>query len=350
MIALRFLSPLTKESTGCNLLLLPKGRLVQDREAAIKVGGHGRTIRLKERAGKKAMPYCYPPDPNTRKPRFAPPPNSCDTHFHVFGPPEQFPFVSTHEYTPPAAPLEHYLKMIAVIGIERAVVVQPSVHGLDNSATLDAIKNSAERFRGVARIDERTPKSELQRLHDGGVRGVRFNLLDRPRGNVKLDVLDRCVEHIVEFGWSVDLHIDTKNLLAEEKRIRAMPISVVIDHIARIKPSEGLDQPAFQLLLDLIRNKRVWVKVSGADKICNTQVHSYIDLPFVEVLPFARTVIAAAPDRVIWGTDWPHSNNFAPGYTPNDGDLVDLLAAFAPDDVVRKKILVDNPVELYGFE
>jgi len=296
------------------------------------------------------MPYCYPPDPNTRKPCFTPPPHSCDTHFHVFGPPETFPFVSTHEYTPPAAPLEHYLKMIAIIDIERAVVVQPSVHGLDNSATLDAIKNSAGRFRGIGRIDDQTPKSELQRLHDGGVRGVRFNLLDRPRGNVKLDVLDRCVEHIVEFDWSVDLHIDTKSLMAQEKRIRSMPIPVVIDHIARIKPAEGLNQPAFQLLLDLMKNKHVWLKVSGADKICNTNVHSYFGLPFVEVIPFARAAIAAAPDRVIWGTDWPHSNNFAPGRTPNDGDLVDLLAAFAPDEAVRKRILVDNPAALYGFQ
>ncbi len=266
------------------------------------------------------MPYCMPPDPNTRKPRFTPPPNSCDTHFHVFGPPELFPFLSTHEYTPPAAPLEHYLKMAAVIGMERAVVVQPSVHGLDNSATLDAIAKSGGRFRGVARIDDKTPKAELQKLHGGGIRGVRFNLLDRPQGNVKLDVLDRCVEHIAEFGWSVDLHIDTKNLLEQERRIRALPIPVVIDHIARIKPVEGLNQPAFQLLLDLMKSKKVWVKVSGADKICNTKVHSYFGLPFVEVIPFARAVIAAAPDCVIWGTDWPHSNNFAPGHTPNDGD------------------------------
>ncbi len=296
------------------------------------------------------MRYCLPPDPNTRKPRFTPPPNSCDTHFHVFGPPELFPFLSTHEYTPPAAPLAHYLKMAAVIGMERAVVVQPSVHGLDNSATLDAIAKSGGRFRGVARIDDKTPKAELQKLHDGGVRGVRFNLLDRPRGNVKLDVLDRCVEHIAEFGWSVDLHIDTKNLLEQERRIRSLPIPVVIDHIARVKPAEGLNQPAFQLLLDLMKSKKVWVKVSGADKICNTKVHSYFGLPFVEVIPFARAVIAAAPDRVIWGTDWPHSNNFAPGHTPNDGDLVDLLAEFAPDEPARRKILVDNPAALYGFE
>ena len=296
------------------------------------------------------MPYCLPPDPNTRKPCFTPPPNSCDTHFHIFGPPELFPFLSTHEYTPPAAPLEHYLKMAAVIGMERAVVVQPSVHGLDNSATLDAIAKSGGRFRGLARIDDKTPKAELQKLHDGGVRGVRFNLLDRPQGNVRLDVLDRCVEHIAEFGWSVDLHIDTKNLLEQERRIRALPIPVVIDHIARVKPVEGLNQPAFQLLLDLMKAKNVWVKVSGADKICNTKVHSYFGLPFVEAIPFARAVIAAAPDRVIWGTDWPHSNNFAPGHTPNDGDLVDLLAEFALDETTRRKILVDNPAALYGFE
>ena len=296
------------------------------------------------------MPYCYPPDPNTRKPRFTPPPHSCDTHFHVFGPPEQFPFVSTHEYTPPAAPLEHYLKMIAVIGIERAMVVQPSVHGLDNSATLDAIKNSKGKFSGVGRIDDKTAKDELKRLHEGGIRGVRFNLLDRPRGNVQLDVLDRCVDHITELGWSLDLHIDMKNLIAQEKRIRNSPVPVVIDHIARVKPAEGLNQPGFQLLLELAKLKHVWVKVSGADKICNTKVHSYFGLPFVEVIPYARAVIAAAPDRVIWGTDWPHSNNFAPGRTPNDGDLVDLLAQFAPDEQTRKRILVDNPAALYGFE
>jgi 2-pyrone-4,6-dicarboxylate lactonase len=242
------------------------------------------------------------------------------------------------------------LKMIAVIGIERAIVVQPSVHGLDNSATLDAIKNSSGRFRGVGRIDDKTPKGELRRLHEGGIRGVRFNILDRPRGNVKLDVLDRCVENIMDLGWSVDLHIDTKSLLEQEKRIRSMPLPVVIDHIARVKPAEGLNQPAFQLLLDLLKLKHVWVKVSGADKICNTIVHDYFGLPFVEVISYARAVISAAPDRIIWGTDWPHSNNFAPGHTPNDGDLVDLLAEFAPDEPTRNRIFVDNPAALYGFE
>jgi predicted TIM-barrel fold metal-dependent hydrolase len=296
------------------------------------------------------MRYCMPPDPNTRKPSWAPPPKSCDTHFHVFGPPDKFDFAPTREYTPPAGPLEHYLNMLKAIGIERAVVVQPSVHGLDNSVTLDAIQRSGGRFLGVARVDDNTSRSEMQRLYEAGIRGVRFNLLDRPRGNVGLDVFDRVVERIDELGWSVDLHIDPKNLLAHQKRIRALPMPVVIDHIARIGPSEGLGQPAFRLLLDLLKENRIWVKVSGADKICNTTIHSYQGLPYVEVIPFARAVIEAAPERVIWGTDWPHSNNFAPGYTPNDGDLVDLLVEFAPDEDVRRKILVDNPAALYGFD
>jgi len=295
------------------------------------------------------MPYCYPPDPNTRMPKFTPPPNACDTHFHVFGPPEVFPFLSTHEYTPPAAPLEHYHKMLALIGAEPPVVVHPSVHGLDNSATLDAIRNSHGKFRGVGRIDDQTPKVELKLLHDAGIRGVRFNLLDRPRGNIKLDVLDRCLANIAELGWSLDLHIDMKNLIAEEQRIRTCPVPVIIDHIARVKPAEGLRQPGFQLLLDLMKLKHVWTKVSGADKICETKVHSYYGLPFIEVVPYAQAVIAVAPDRIIWGTDWPHSNNFASGHTPNDGDLVDLLAAFAPDEAIRKRILVENPATLYGF-
>ena len=291
-----------------------------------------------------------PPDPNPRKPGFTPPPHSCDTHFHIFGPPDNFPFAPTRQYTPPAAALEHYLNMSAVIGIERGVVVQPSVHGLDNSVTLDAIERSGGRFRGVGRVDDKASRSDLKKLHEGGIRGVRFNLLDRPRGNIALDVFDRVVEGIADFAWSVDLHIDPKNLLEHEKRLRALKLPVVFDHIARIDPAAGLNQPAFQLLLDLLKGDRFWVKVSGADKICNARVDSYPGLPYIEVIPFARAVIEAAPDRVIWGTDWPHSNIFVPGQTANDGDLIDLLCEFAPEEKVRKKILVDNPAVLYGFD
>lgn len=296
------------------------------------------------------MRFCMPPDPNPKKPKFTPPPKSCDTHFHIFGPPDQFPFAPTRQYTPPAAPLEHYLNMLAVIGIERAVVVQPSVHGLDNTVSLDAIARSEDRFRGVGRVNDGVAGDELKRLHEGGIRGVRFNLLDRPAGKVGLDVFDRVVERVADFGWSVDLHIDPKNLLAQEKRIRALPTPVVFDHIARVDPKQGLDQPAFQLLLDLMKDRKFWVKVSGADKICKVNLYSEQGLSYRGVVPFARAVIEAAPDRVIWGSDWPHSNIFQPGRTPNDGDLLDLLLEFAPDEGVRRKILVDNPAALYGFE
>ena len=154
----------------------------------------------------------------------------------------------------------------------------------------------------------------------------------------------------MDLHWSVDLHIDMKNLIEQEQRIRKMPIPVIVDHIARVKPAEGLQQAGFQLLLELMKLQHVWTKVSGADKICETTVHSYYGLPFVEVAPYAQAVIAVAPDRVIWGTDWPHSNNFTPGHTPNDGDLVDLLAAFTPEAAIQHKILVDNPARLYGFK
>ncbi len=296
------------------------------------------------------MRVCMPPDPNPRKPRFTPPPNSCDTHAHVFGPPEKFPFAPTRQYTPPAAPIEHYLNMLAVIGIDRGVVVQPSAHGFDNTATLDAIAKKGGRFRGIARVDDTTTAEELKKLHEGGIRGVRFNLLDRSAGNIKLMVFDRVIERLVEFGWSVDLHIDPKNLVEQERRIRALPVPVVFDHLARINPADELGQEAFQLLLDFLKDERFWVKLTGVDKISRTDSRYDKGLFYTDVVPFARALIEAAPDRVIWGTDWPHSNIFVPGKMPNDGDLLDLLSEFAPDESARHKILVDNPSRLYGFD
>lgn len=298
----------------------------------------------------RPMRYCMPPDPNPRRPQFPIPQNACDTHFHIFGPPDRFPFQEKRAYTPPAAPVEHYFQMTGVLGIQRGVVVQPNVHGFDNRATLDAIARSNGRFRGVARINDRASKDELKWLHDGGIRGVRFNILDRPEGNIGLDVLDRVVENIAGLGWSVVLHIDPKNLLNQEKRIRALPVSTVIDHIARIDPAQGLNQPGFQLLLDLMKDNRFWVKLSGIDKICQLNLYEENGLRYKEVSPFAQAVVDLAPDRVIWGTDWPHSNIFSPGETPNDGDLLNLLLDFVPDEKIRRRILVDNPAALYDFQ
>jgi len=152
-------------------------------------------------------------------------------------------------------------------------------------------------------------------------------------------------------GWSFDLHIEPDHLLANEAFVRDLPITTVIDHMGRIDPADGIDQPAFQLVLDLLGDDRFWTKICSVDKISRTPVANVPDgIPFKDVIPFARAVIEAAPDRVIWGTDWPHGNIFTPGRVPNEGALLDLLGEIAPDDATRQRILVDNPARLYGFD
>lgn len=291
---------------------------------------------------------CMPPDPNPRKPGYALPPDSCDSHFHVFGPPDRFPFAATRRYTPPAAPFEHYLMMREAVGLSRGVVVQPSAHGVDNTAILDAVARSAGSLLGVANIDHTTTDEELERMQAGGIRGVRFSLMsDRPGAT---DNIAHAIPRIAPLGWSLDLHVEPEHLLSQEAFIRNIPVPVVIDHLARVRPADGLGQPAMRLLLDLCRDDRFWFKLACPDKIsANPNAVVGDGLPFADVIPYARAVIEAAPDRIIWGTDWPHANNFAPGCIPNDGDLLDLLAEFAPVEAVRNRILVDNPARLYGF-
>ncbi len=294
---------------------------------------------------------CLPPDPNPKRPSYVLPQGACDTHFHIYGPPDVFPYTAQRRYTPPAAPLEHCLMMQQAVGLGRGVVVQASSHGLDNAALLDAIARSGGRFLGVAQIDDTVSTDEIDRLHEGGVRGARFTLVGTRRGNVEPAAFERCLERMARRGWSVDLHIDPEHLIAHEDIIRAIPMPVVVDHIARVDTRAGLDQPAMALLLDLLRDGKFWVKLSGADKIsADPDAAPRIGLPYGDVVPYARTVIAAAPDRVMWGSDWPHSNIFVPGHVPSDGALLDLLAAFAPDEKLRNRILVDNPARLYGFD
>jgi len=241
--------------------------------------------------------------------------------------------------------------MQEAVGLGRGVVVQASSHGLDNAALLDAIARSNGRFLGVVQIDDTVSTDELDRLHEGGVRGARFTLIGTRRGNVEPAAFERCLERMAGRGWSVDLHIDPGHLIAHEDIIRAIPMPVVFDHIARADVGAGHDQPAMALLLDLLRDGNFWVKLSGADKISlDPDAAPRTGLPYGDVVPYARAVIAAAPDRVIWGSDWPHSNIFVPGHVPNDGTLLDLLAAFAPDEELRNRILVDNPARLYGFD
>ncbi|MDX1486120.1 MAG: amidohydrolase family protein [Alphaproteobacteria bacterium] len=294
------------------------------------------------------LPVCLGPDPNTRPPGWTLPEGACDTHFHVFGPPDRFPYAPTRRYEPPAAPIEHYWNVQKITGLARGIVVQPTAHGTDNAALLDAIARSEGRLLGVACIDEETSAADLRAMKAAGVRGARFSLMsDRPGGT---DAIAGQIDRIAALGWSLVIHLEWPYLLANEEFIRALPVPTVIDHMARIEPGEGLEQPAFQLLLDLLKDERFWTKICCVDKISAwPESHVTGGLPFADVIPFARAAIAAAPDRVIWGSDWPHGNTFTPGRTPNEGDLLDLLGAIAPDDETRRRILVDNPARLYGF-
>jgi 2-pyrone-4,6-dicarboxylate lactonase len=287
------------------------------------------------------MKTCAPPDPNTRAPRFVLPPDSCDAHCHVFGPAHAFPYAPDRSYTPPDAPKERLAALHGILGIARAVIVQASCHGTDNRAMLDAIAASGGRYRGVAIVDDGCADADFAALHRGGVRGVRFNFVRHLGGVPDQRVFRRVIERIEALGWHLILHLDAADIVAFSAMFRALRVPFVIDHMGRVIAAGGLRQPPFQALLELMKLETCWVKVCGAERIASSGP------PFHDALPFAQALLAAAPDRVLWGTDWPHPN--IARHMPNDGDLVDLMPLMAPDAATRQKLLVDNPARLYGF-
>jgi len=294
----------------------------------------------------KIVPYALPPDPNTKAPSFKVPENACDTHFHIFGPPDRFPFSETRRYTPPGGPIEHYQDVQRLTGLTRGIAVQPTAHGLDNSAILDAVAKSNGNMRAVVRFNDKTTDYQLESLNNAGARAARFSLMsDRPGS---AEMIKHAIPRMEKLGWSLVLHVETNHFLAHQDFIRQIPIPTVIDHLARCNPKEGLDQPAFKLLLDFLKDDRFWVKICSVDKISELKQERVTNgLPFKDVIPFGQAAIDAAPDRTIWGTDWPHGNIFEPGRVPNDGDLLDLIAEMAVSQTQLHKILVDNPDRLY---
>jgi 2-pyrone-4,6-dicarboxylate lactonase len=282
------------------------------------------------------------PDPDTRTPAFKLPALACDAHCHIFGPGDRYPYAPDRSYTPPDAPLEMFRELHAKIGVERAVIVNASVHGTDNRVALDAIAVSGGRYRAVANIDDAITDAELEVLHRGGFRGCRFNFVRHLGGVPDLKVFDRVIARIAPLGWHVDLHFDAIDLPEFAPMLNRLPVRYTIDHMARVKASDGLDQRPFQALIDLMKNdEKCWVKVCGAERV------STAGPPFVDAVPFARRIVETAPDRVIWGTDWPHPNVKV---MPNDGDLVDLIPLFMPEPDLQKRVLVDNPARLFEFD
>jgi 2-pyrone-4,6-dicarboxylate lactonase len=285
---------------------------------------------------------CMAPDPNTRRPRYVAMPDACDAHCHIFGPGDVYPYAPDRSYTPPDAPLAAFQRLQSLLGLTRAVLVNASCHGSDNRVIVDAIAQSGGRYRGVANSAPGFGAAEFRQLHAQGFRGVRFNFVAHLGGVPDLNEFQRVVQLIEPMGWHLDLHFDARDLPSFDLLLSALPVPFIIDHMARVPTVDGLEQEAFKVLLRLHRdNPRCWVKISGAERI------SSAGPPFADAVPFAQALLQAGPERILWGTDWPHPN--IARYMPNDGDLVDLIPCFMPDRALQQQVLVDNPQRLYQF-
>jgi 2-pyrone-4,6-dicarboxylate lactonase len=283
-----------------------------------------------------------PPHPDPHPPTaLVPPPHACDAHCHIFGPSDRFPFAADRTYTPPDSGIEEFERLQERLGLSRAVFVQASCHGTDNSAMVDALRRGAGRYAGVAMIDDTFTDPHLAALHDAGVRGARFNFVAHLGGAPDTATFWRLVGRVAPLGWHVVLHFDAKDIVTFLPLLERMPTPYVIDHMGRVDATAGPGQESFRHLLDLAADERCWVKLSGAERLTAGGLPPYDD-----VVPFAQALMDAAPDRVLWGTDWPHPNV---KHVPDDGDLLDLLAAIAPVARARRRILVDNPERLYDF-
>lgn len=267
------------------------------------------------------------------------PKGATDCHSHVILPEADHPFVPNRSYTPPPATLAQYKALHARLGIERAVIVQPSVYGTDNTVTLDAIAGYGPNCRGIAVVDADVPSAELKRLDAGGIRGTRINMLFA--GGIGLDDLEPLAQRIADLGWHFQLLIDGPTLAGLETRLASLPVPVVIDHMGHVQTKDGLAQAGFEALRRLVARGRTWVKLSGNYRMSRQRP------AFEDVVPFAKALIAENPEHMVWGTDWPHPA--MQDFMPDDGALVDALDAYVSDKAERARILVDNPARLYGF-
>jgi 2-pyrone-4,6-dicarboxylate lactonase len=278
------------------------------------------------------------PDPNPVKPKYAPPPGACDAHCHIFGPGERFPYARERRYTPPDAPREKLRALHDHLGLSRAVLVQASCHGTDNRAMLDAMTWSKGAWRGVAMVGKEVGDAELKALHEGGARAVRFNFVQHLGGAPDLAAVNAVLARVAPMGWHVVLHLDAEDIGRYRGFLDSLRLPFVIDHMGRVQASHGLEQKPFRELLELMKNDLAWVKVSGSERVSDS------GRPFHDALPYAAALVEAAPDRVLWGTDFPHPNV---KWMPNDGELVDMIPRIARTEALRRKLLVDNPTRLY---
>lgn len=282
------------------------------------------------------LPFCA----NPSKPGFVAPPGAVDAHCHVFGPGARFPYAPERKYTPCDAPKETLFALRDFLGLDKNVIVQGSCHGKDNRAMLDALLNSGGKARGVAVVGAEITRGELKTMHAAGVRGVRFNFVRRLVDVPPLEELSRIAALVAELGWHIVVYFEAKDLAQLTPFFKSLPTTIVIDHMGRPDVTKGTDDARFQAFVRLLDdNETVWTKVNGEERI------TVQGPPYSDVIPFSRLLVERFPDRVLWGTDWPHPN--MKSHMPDDGVLTDSIPKFAKTPALQQKLLVDNPNRLY---
>ncbi len=290
--------------------------------------------------------FCMDPDwlpfhPAPRKPRFLPPPGAVDAHCHVFGPGAAFPYAPQRKYTPCDAPKSKLWGLRDYLGFERNVLVQATCHGADNRALVDALRTSQGRARGVATVAAGVSDRELAELDAAGVRGVRFNFVRRLVDTTPREVLLQIAQRVAPLGWHVVIYFEGTELPELYDFFAALPTTVVVDHMGRPDVTKSAAGAEFELFVKLMReHPNIWSKVSCPDRLSRSGPPDYAD-----VVPFAGRIVATFPERVLWGTDWPHPN-LKPRMA-DDGDLVDFIPKIAPTAMLQRQLLVENPVRLY---
>ncbi|MBO1112665.1 amidohydrolase family protein [Bordetella petrii] len=288
------------------------------------------------------MPDCAPALTQITPASATLPAHACDSHFHIFGPADVFPYAEHRPYTPPDAPFGQLRRLHRQLGISRGVIVQPGCHGYDMSATLDALDRGAGQYRAVALLAPDAGPQQIAELDRRGVRGVRYNFVAH-LANAGWDELAAMAPRIAPFGWHVCIHSDQASLPGLLQRLKTLPVPFVIDHMGRAAAAQGTAGEAFQALLALRGHPGAWVKISGLDRVSSSGVR-----PFYDGEPLVSALLDAMPERLLWGTDWPHPN--VTGAMPDDGELLNTFLRLCPDAGLRRQILVDNPDRLYRFE
>ncbi|MEH6474253.1 MAG: amidohydrolase family protein [Sneathiella sp.] len=294
----------------------------------------------------EGAPYCAAPDSADKSPRQLAGPLSCDTHAHICGPGNSFQYSKDRIYTPPDALPEHYAAQLTALGIERAVLIQPSVYGTDNTVLLNAMKTLAQaglECRAVAVVDPAITNDELDSLHLAGVRGLRFNLVDvaDPKEGANIGEIKALCERVAPKDWHAEFLIHVDDYPDFGTLFNDFPVDIVIGHMGYVRLANDAQSAGFQGMLRLARAGKCWIKLTGPYRI------SPENLPYPESHNFARQIIDAAPNQIVWGTDWPHV--MVAKNMPNDADLLDLLDIWVTDPTIRHSILVTNPAKLYGF-